>query len=110
MTELVDAAILEVAHSATGIKFNAEQIAKDRLRLSARLKGGSIRSMADLRRPAFLGALLHVLPICIDKRGPNGEETEGIYSSILTNAIGRGAYDQTGHINAGFLQATNVGP
>jgi hypothetical protein len=49
--------------------------------------------MTDLRRPAFLGALLDVLPRCIDRRGPHGEETEGIYNNILTNSICRGAYD-----------------
>ena len=64
MAELVDAAILEVVHAATGIRFDAEQVAKDRLRLHARLKGGEIvlRSMEDIRRPAFLGAFLDVMP------------------------------------------------
>jgi hypothetical protein len=95
---------------ATGIRFYAEHIAKDRMRLPARLKGGGIKRMADLRRPAFLGALLDVLPKCIGRIGPSGEVTEGIHNNILTNAIGRGAYDQNGHKNAGFLAPTDVGP
>jgi len=104
----VDAAILEVCHATTGIGFGAEPVAKDMLRLPARLKGGGVRSMVDLRRPAFLGAILDILPRCIDIRGPNGEETQGFYSNMLTESIGRGAYDQDGHMNVGFLHATNL--
>ena len=110
MAELVDVAILEVCHAATGIRFDVEPVAKDKLRLPARLKGGGIKSMADMRRHAFLGAILDILPRCIDIRGPNGEEMEGIYKSILTNSIGRGAYDQNGHMNTGFLHATCMDP
>ena len=66
--------------------------------------------MTHLRRPAFQGALPDVLPICIDIWGSNGEETEGIYIGISTSAIGRGAYDRSGHINVGFLKARDVGP
>ena len=68
MAELVDIVILEVIHAATRTIGNAEQVAKDRLRLPARLKGGGIKSMGHMRRPAFLGALLDELPRCIDKR------------------------------------------
>ncbi len=49
MAELVNATILEVFHAATGIRFDAEQLAKDKLRLPARRKGGGIRSMEDMR-------------------------------------------------------------
>jgi len=66
MAGRVDAAILEVCHAATAIRLNDEPVAKNRLRLPARLKGGGIRSMTDLRQPAFLGALLGNLPMCID--------------------------------------------
>jgi len=77
MAELVDAAIIEAVHVATGIDLNADDVAKDKLRLSARLKGGGLRNMTNLRRPAFLGAILDILPRCIDKKGPNGEVTKG---------------------------------
>jgi hypothetical protein len=110
MARLVDAAILEAVHAATRISFDAEKVAKDRLKLLARLKGGGVRSMVDPINPALLGALLYVLPRCIDRTSPNGEKTRGIYSKTLTSAIGDGAYDQEGHRNAGFLQATTVGP
>ena len=70
MVDLVDAAVLEVCHAATDIRFNDEPVAKDRLRLSARLKGRGIRNMTDLRRPTFLGAILDILPRCIGRRGP----------------------------------------
>ena len=104
----MDAAILEVCHATTGIRFGAESVAKDMLGLPARLKGGEVKSMGDLRRPAFLGVILDILPRCIDKRDPNGEKTMGFYSSILTKSIGIGAYDQDGHMNVGFLHATNL--
>jgi len=106
----VEATILEVCHAAMGIWFNAEPIAKNKLRLPARLKRGGIRSMTYLRRSTFLGAILDILPTCIDRRGPNGEETEGIYSNVLTNSIGMGVYDQNGHMNTRFLHATTLGP
>ena len=67
MTELVDMVILEVIHAAIGIRLDAEQVAKNILRLPARLKGGGIRNMGDMRRPAFLEALLDVLPRCTDR-------------------------------------------
>ncbi len=66
MAELVDDAILEVVHADTGIRFVAEQIAKDILRLPAILKGEGIKSIADLRWPTFLGTLLDILLKCID--------------------------------------------
>ena len=46
----------------------------------------------------------------IERRGPNGEEVQGVFISILTKSIGRGAYDQEGHRNARFLHATDPGP
>jgi hypothetical protein len=110
MAELVDVAIMEVVHAAIGIQFDADQGAKDRLRLPARLKGGRIRSMTDLRRPAFLGAILDVLPRCIDIIGSYEERTDGIYNKFLAEAIGRGAYDLNGVRNARFLTTTDVGP
>ncbi len=111
MAEIVDAAILEVAHAATRIWFDAERVAKDRLRLPARLKGGGIRSMEDIQRPAFLGALLDVLPRCIDIVGSNGEKYEGIYSKLLSGTIGEGAYDVNATKNANFLGAKKtLGP
>ena len=74
------------------------------------MKGGGVKSMVDLRNPAFLGAIMDVLPRCIDRSGPNGEKTRGIYNSTLANAIGDRAYDQGGHRNTGFLKANAVGP
>jgi hypothetical protein len=93
MASLVDAAILEAVHAATRIRFNAEKVAKDSLRLPTRFQGGGVRSMVDMRNPAFLGAILDVLPRCIDRTSPNGAKTIVIYSNTLTNAIGDGAYD-----------------
>ena len=75
MSELVDVAILEAIHATTGFEFDAEIVAKDRLRLPARLKGGGIGSIVDLRRPTFLGAMLDILPRYIDEKDQEGEKT-----------------------------------
>ena len=53
---------------------------------------------------------MYVLPRCIDKTCPNGERTEGVYNDLLTEAIGKGAYDQNGFKNAVFLTTEGVGP
>ena len=106
----MDATILKAIHAATGIRFDEEKVPKDKLRLPGRLKCGGVMSMVDLRNPAFLGAILDVLPRCIDRTGPSGEKTRGVYNATLTEVIGEGAYDQEGHRNARFLQATTVGP
>ena len=109
MAELLDLAIVEAVHSATGIEFDAETVAKDKLRLSARLKGGGIRNMVELSNLAFLGAMLDILPRCIDRKDQEGEKTTGVYNRQLTNVIGEVAYAAEGHMNARFLQANNVG-
>ena len=81
MAKLVDAVIVEAVHAVTCIiDFNVEVIAKDRLRLQARVKGGGIRSMMDMRRPVFLDAILYILPRCIDSKAPTGELTKEIYN------------------------------
>jgi len=110
MAEIVDATIMEAVHAATGIDFNADDVAKDTLRLPARLKGEGLRIMTNLRRPAFLGAILDILPRCIGRKGPNEKLAKRVYIKQLTNAVGREAYGAEGHRNAGFLQADNLGP
>jgi len=110
MAKHVDECFLEAVEAAAGVDFDMDMAAKDRLRLPARMKGGGIKSATDTRRPAFLEALLDVLPRCIDKRADNGEEIPGYYSEQLTEAIGKGAYDAEGHRNEKFLGADNIGP
>ena len=51
-----------------------------------------------------------MLPRCIDTTEANGESVPGYYAQQLTEAIGEGAYDNEGHRNAQFLNATDVGP
>ena len=82
----------------------------ERLRLPARMKGGEIKKATDSMRPAFLGALLDILPRFIDREAENGEEMPGYYSEQLTEAIGKGAYDAEGHRNEKLLGAENIGP
>jgi hypothetical protein len=84
MAGRVDCCIMEAVHAATGVKFDTEVMAKERLRLPARMKGGGIKRAADVKYPAFLGALLSVLPRCVDKKDKNGEIVKGIYSDQLT--------------------------
>jgi len=100
MDEIVDAAIIEAVYAVMGIDFNADDVAKYRLRLPSRLKGRGLRNMTNLKRPAFLEAILDTLPRCIDMRGLNGELTKGFYNKQLKYAIGQGAYDAEGHKNA----------
>jgi len=40
MVETVDLCIMETVQAATGVNFEAEKMAKERLRLPARMKGG----------------------------------------------------------------------
>ena len=82
----------------------------ERLRLPARMKGGGMMSISDLRRPAFLGDLLDILPKCIDHKAENGEVTRGFYAKKLTEAIGEGTYQHARHRNTRFLYAQNIGP
>jgi len=60
--------------------------------------------------PAFLGALMDILPRYVDRKESNGEITTGTYSDQLTAVIGEGAYDEDGRKNSMFLEATRVGP
>jgi hypothetical protein len=101
---------MEAVHAAIGVDFDMESAERERPRLPARMKGGGIKTTADNRRPAFLGALLDVLPRCIDRKAENGEEMLGYYSEQLTEAIGKGAYDAEGHMNGKFAEAVNIGP
>jgi hypothetical protein len=54
--------------------------------------------------------LLDILPRCVDRTEINGDVTRGIYTEQLTAVIGEGAYDEGGHRNTKFLEATGVGP
>ncbi len=88
--------------------FDLESVAMERLRLLARMKGEGIKKAADTRRPAFLGALIDVLPRCIDKRAENGEEMAGYYMEQLTETLGKGAYDADGHRNEKCMGAAII--
>jgi hypothetical protein len=92
------------------VNFETEMMAKERLRLPARMKGGGIKRSTDSRYPAFLGALLDILPRCVNRKERNGEATKGTYSDQLTEVVGGGAFDEEGHRNSQFLRSTTVGP
>ena len=110
MTEYVNSCIMEAVQVATGVDFDMEEMAKERMRIPSRMKGGEIRRATDTIYPAFLGGLLDVLPRCIDKMEDNGDKCKGYHSEQLTNVIGEGAYDNGGHRNAQFMGARNGGP
>jgi hypothetical protein len=61
------------------VDFDTEVMTKERLMLPARMEGGGIKRTTDNRYPAFLGALLDILPRWVDKKETNGEITKGIY-------------------------------
>jgi hypothetical protein len=110
MAETVDLCIMEAVQAGTGVCFDTEKMAYERLRLHARMKGGGIKRTTDKRCPAFLGAMLDVLPRLIDRKDENGEVTVGVYSRQMTSVVGEGAYDADGHMNTMFLESTEVGP
>jgi hypothetical protein len=110
VTATVDCCIMEAVQVVTGVNFDTKDMPKERLRLPERMKGGGLRRAMDRRYPAFLGALLDVLPRIIDRKAENGEIEVGCYSSQMTRVIGEGAYDADGHRNTMFLEATEVGP
>ncbi len=110
MVKTVDLCIMEAVHAATGLNFEIENMAKERLRLPARMKGGGVKRATHKRYPAFLGAMLDVLPIMIDREYENGEVTVGVYSSQMKHVIGEGAYNAEGQRNTRFLEATGIGP
>ena len=89
MAALVDACILETVEASTEIDFEEEEVAEERLRLSARMKGRGVKKLIDLRIPAFMGALLGILPRCIDIAEENGEVTKGYYNQHLTKKSGK---------------------
>ena len=106
----MDCCIMEKVQAATGIDFDTEVMAKERLRLPARMKGGGIKRATDTMYPTFLGALLAILPRCMDMNKNNREITKGIYSDHLTTVIGEGAFDEAGRMNTRFMEATTIGP
>ncbi len=110
MATRVDCYIMEAMQTATGVEFESELVARERLRIPARMKGGGIKRAADTKYPAILGAILDILPRVVEKKDKDGETVKGAYADHLTIVIGAGAFDEAGHINDQFLKATEVGP
>jgi hypothetical protein len=102
MVELVRGALLEVAEWTTGVDFGSKDLSRQRLHIPARLKGGGIRSVYDLRQPTFVGAIFDILPRCNEIRDDKGEIVKGVYSEQMGDIIGEGAFDTTGHKNIEF--------
>jgi hypothetical protein len=48
---------MEAVQATTRVDFDMEEMARERLRIPARMKGGGIRRATDTRYPAFLGGL-----------------------------------------------------
>jgi hypothetical protein len=46
------------------------------------MKGGGMKKLTELHIPAFLGALLDILPKCIDITEEKGEVTRGFTIDI----------------------------
>jgi hypothetical protein len=101
---------MEAVQAATGVHFDGEEAAREKLRIPTRMKGGGIGRATETRYPSFLGALLDILPRCIDRTEDNCECIPRYYTQQLTEALGEGAYASDGHRNARFLNATDVGP
>ena len=113
LAEAVDSSVLRAVQAATAAEIQGDNVAQTRLQLPARSKGGGIKKAYALRRPAFAGALLDILPACIDRVDPkcdDGSIIRGAYHAQLKDAIGVGAYDPLGHRQEQFLGAANLGP
>ena len=55
MAGRVDCCIMEAIQATPGVEFDTEVMAKERLRLQARMKGGGIKRAADVKYLTFLG-------------------------------------------------------
>ena len=64
--------------------FDTEVMAKERLMLPARMKGGGIKRTTDAMYPTFLGALLYLTKVC----GQEGNQRGDIEGNILGAAHG----------------------
>jgi hypothetical protein len=69
--------IMDAVHVAAKVDFDTEETASEKLRLLARMKGGGMKRATDTIYPAFLGALLDILPRCIDRKDDHGETHPG---------------------------------
>ncbi len=110
MAHLVDVCISEAEEAATGIDFEEKEMAEERMRLPARMKCRSVEKQMNMRRPAFLGALLEILPRFIDITEANGEVQNGYYTKQLQTEIGEGDYKHDGHKNRRSLETSRLGP
>ena len=79
---------MEAVHAATGVDFDTEEAARERLRLPARMKGCGMKRASDTRYPAFLGARLDILPRCIDRKDEQGKSQPGCYLQQLADTAG----------------------
>jgi hypothetical protein len=91
----VDAALLAAAEKALGIDFSAPdaEVARRRLRLPVRLRGGGVRSHVETTRAAFVGMMVKNLPHMIDSVEGSGRVVRGFFHSQLVLHLGAGSFD-----------------
>jgi hypothetical protein len=68
MAETVDCCIMEVVQVATGVKLDIEDMAKERLRLPTRMKGGGVKKSDEQEISGLLG--------CTDGRATKAHRPE----------------------------------
>jgi hypothetical protein len=73
MARHVDCSIMEAVQAATGVGFDTEDAARERLKLPTRMKRGGIKRATDTRYPKILGPLMNILQRCIGRRDEHGE-------------------------------------
>ena len=88
----VDAALLVAAKSATGVDFESDEVARRRLRLPARRRGGGVRSHIETTAAAFCGAVNQAVPRFIDHTDDAGEVVAGYFPSLVS-VLGAGSFD-----------------
>ena len=90
----VDACILRCAQAALGCSLQGPKaaLARARIRLPIRNKGGGLPCFVDSAPAFFVGAVLRSIPSFIDRRR-NGVLLPGLYNNSLSGLFGMGSFD-----------------
>ena len=90
--ERIDAAVEGSLAICLGQAAVRDDIARQRLRLPARMYGGSIRSAADVAPAAFLGTVAKVMPRMLDRRDEDFNVQPG-FLQMLSGILGAASFD-----------------
>ena len=98
--ESIDTAILHSVEAATSCTFPEGSIARRRLHLPVRDKGGGIRSAVETSKAAFIGGFCAAVNNFIDNKDKEGIVHKGLYHDSLVNVLGAGSFDYDSNSSA----------